>query len=209
MKISKIILLIFGLSGCCSLCKKSDVATYLMDQNFKDYTLFPIGSYWIYAENISKADDSVYLYQQEVRINDSQKIHSYNYEQFNQSLGTTFFNDTLLGGAEAESYYDTIFFFYTERYSSNLSATNLQFFSKIAAGTSLDFADDSRIKYIGEFDSLVADGVEYRHERVFENSIQADDRLPQKIYYSKGIGVVRKELFNGQVWNLKRYFINR
>ena len=180
-----------------------------MDQDFKDYTLFPVGSYWIYSENISKEYDSVYLYQQEVGINDSHKIHSYSYENFGQSLGTTFFNDTLFGGSATERYYDTIYFLYSERYLSNYVITNLQFFNKMAAGTTLDFADDSQVKYTGELNSFTADGIEYRNVRVFENLIQTDDRLPKKIYYAKGIGVVRKDLFNGQIWNLKRHFINR
>lgn len=200
----------FLVSSCCLSCRDDSAPTYLMDQDFKDYTLFPVGSYWIYSENASQEYDSVYLYQQEIRINESQKIHSYNYEQFDQSLGSTFFRDTLVGGSSIERYKgEDKYCLYAERYLSNFVVTNLQFFNKISAGSTLDFADDSQVKYIGEFNSFIGDGIERQNVRVFENLIQTDDRLPKKIYYAKGIGVVRKELFNGQTWNLKRNFINR
>jgi len=41
------------------------------------------------------------------------------------------------------------------------------------------------------------------------NKIKSYDTQPQTIYYAKNIGVIKKELFNGQVWELKRYFINK
>jgi len=196
------------LSGCCEFCRV-DAPTYVMDQDFKDYTLFPVGSYWIYSEDITKEYDSVYLYRQEVRMSDSYKIHSYKYEYFDQSLGSTFFNDTLSGGSAAERYYDTVYFSYAERYLSNFVVTNLQFFNKVAAGTTLDFSDDSQVKYTGELNSFVVGGIEYQNVRIFENRVLTDDRLPERIYYAKGIGVIRKELFNGQIWNLERHLINR
>jgi len=102
MKLLKVILfLILVPSACCEFCK-DDAPTYFMDQDFKDFSLFPVGSHWIYAEELSDEYDSVYLYQQEVRINDSQKIYFYSYEQFDQSLGSTFFRDTLIGGSSIE-----------------------------------------------------------------------------------------------------------
>lgn len=209
MKVEKLtVLLMLALAGCCEFCREN-APTYLMDQDFKDYTLFPVGSYWIYSEDILNGYDSVYLFRQDISMTDSYRIHSYRYDYFRQSSGTTFFNDTLFGGSGTERYDDSIYYQYAERYVSNFLVTNIQFFNRIPAGTILDLTDDSQVKYIGEFVSFTAGGIEWKSVRGFENLVQTDDRLPRKIYFAKGIGVVRKELFNGQTWNLERYNINR
>lgn len=31
---------------------------------------------------------------------------------------------------------------------------------------------------------------------------------PYKAYYARGIGIIRKEMYNGDVWTLEEYFIN-
>ncbi len=73
----------------------------------------------------------------------------------------------------------------------------------------MNFAEDSEVKYIGQLPSYYANGVAYTDVKVFENLIAAHTNLPRKLYFARGVGIIRKELFNGQNWELRRYHINR
>ena len=206
-------LMAFLLSGCFIFCQDcgqdKDAPTYKLEQEFKDYVLFPIGSYWIYYESALQEIDSVYLYDQEIRVNKSQKIFPYNYEQLDQNQGSSYFNDSLFGGSSTEKYFGQVINLYAERYLSNPNVTNLQFFNNVEAGTTLDFSEISMVTYLGEIETYAIGSSLYINVRVFENLIEVDGRLPRKIYYAPNIGIIRKELFNGQVWNLKRYYVNQ
>jgi hypothetical protein len=203
-----VLVFVVTISGCCFDCRNDNGPTYLMDQDFKDFVLFPSGSYWVYTNNAGSMD-SLYLYFQETRIDKSHKIYPFNHEGFTQNLSSSFYKDTLFGGGGAMKNYDTILFTYNERYISNSSVTGLQFYNKKKPGSVLDYAEDSKVKYIGVLSGYYVNGVQYSDVKVFENFIAADVNLSRKIYYVKGIGVIRKELFNGQEWDLKRYHINK
>jgi hypothetical protein len=208
-----LLLLALLLSACCmddcNFFGREAAPTYLMDQDFKDYTLFPVGSYWIYASGSGEID-SVYLYRQDIGIDESRKIFPFNCEGFNQNLGSSYFADTLFGGGGVSlRSNDTTFYIYAERYLSNFLITNVQFFNQAKPGESLVFTSASELRYLSELDSYFIGKIEYTHVRAFENLIPTEARLPKKIFYARGIGIIRKELYNGQIWNLKRYFINK
>jgi hypothetical protein len=201
-----VLLFLLTISGCCFECKDKNTPTYLMDGDFKDYLYFPVGSYWVYTDNAGN-NDSIYLYLQNHEINSRQTAYRFNFEQFSQNFSSSYFKDTLLGGAMAMKSYDTVLFTYTEGFISN--SPSLQFFDKKNPGYVMDFADNSAVKYVGLFPSYYANGIKYEDVKAFENLIATDPNLPRKIYYARNIGAIRKELFNGQVWEIKRYHINR
>jgi hypothetical protein len=190
-------------------CDNENAPTYLLDNDFKGHIVFPIGSYWIYTDEVGRKD-SVLLYQLSIELIDSRKIHNYNYQLLKQNLSSSFHKDTLFwgSGTEKDRNSDTVIHEYSERFLSNVIVTNVQFFNNVKPGTQFTFSANNEVKYLEELESFTIDGVNYHNVRVFENLKMEDDRLPQKVYYAKNVGIIRKELFNGQVWNLKRYFIN-
>ena len=44
-----------------SCCKKPKIPTYYMPQEFKDYVDFPVGSWWVYEDSVTKKLDTVSL----------------------------------------------------------------------------------------------------------------------------------------------------
>ena len=214
LSLIRITILPFLATNCgliCRDCSREPVPVYMMDEEFKAYVVFPNESYWIYV-NQDIEEDSVRIFKQEISINTSPNDFPFDYEQLFQHTASSFFNDTLLGSGIADEIFpdNRIFYAYAEKYLSNYLVTGVQYFSKHQPGDMIHFTDDSKLLYALSYPQFEVEGVIYNDVKVFENLIPlSDGRLPHKIYYSRYVGVIRKELYNGQVWNLKRYFINK
>jgi hypothetical protein len=77
-------------------------------------------------------------------------------------------------------------------------------------GAIMHSAHDSELLYSQHISQLEVEGVAYDDIKVFENLNEIQNiRVIYKVYHARHVGVIRKELYNGQVWNLKRYFINK
>ncbi|MBX9851379.1 MAG: hypothetical protein K2X86_06425 [Cytophagaceae bacterium] len=195
----------FLLSTSCK--KEKERPVYYMDQEFKNYTLFPVGSYWVYENSASGMEDSIYLYWQEYKVYEPNNFN-FNFEGFKQTLSSSYYQDTITGGGDAfdkkNKGYDT----FAERYISNFLVVNIQFFSPASVKDTFNYNESMRTVYETYYDSLLVEGVWFKEVRLFNNLYQEASSQPKYIYYSKNVGVIRKELFNGQIWNLKRYHIN-
>jgi hypothetical protein len=189
-------------------CDKENYPTYRMEADFKDYVLFPVGSYWVYNQEGNIRRDSIYLFNQIVSMNETRKIYRFNYEQFVQNMSSSYYKDTLVGAGGAEKDGDLICFLYTEGFLSTSLERNLQFYTKHDPGSTLDFTESMRVKYTETLNTYSVNGHQYNDVKVFESTIIRDALMTRKIYYARGVGVIRKELFNGQVWNLQRYKVN-
>ena len=75
--------------------------TYYMSQEFKDYVLFPEGSWWVY-ENQYGQIDSINLYSQDTEIKDGKDDYPYNFEWVNQNLFSSHYNDTIYAWGDHE-----------------------------------------------------------------------------------------------------------
>jgi hypothetical protein len=71
-----------------------------MDQDFKDYILFKVGSYWIYKDSASGAIDSVYLYNQEIDMYKGNDKVRYNMEEFSENLYSTYYDTLIASGGK-------------------------------------------------------------------------------------------------------------
>jgi hypothetical protein len=173
--------------------KEKQYPTYYMDQEFKDYTLFKVGSYWVYQDSATKQIDSVYLYKQTIAVSNYGKEIGYNAEYFREELRSSLF-DTLLGGGGKP----------LEKAGHTYRFGRLN-----------DFLNSSVFFYVGinKFSNIellkLVDTMNHTQVKVFKIEQEEYSYQPHKTYYSKHIGLVRSELFNGQVWNLIRYHVTQ
>ncbi|MBX9851905.1 MAG: hypothetical protein K2X86_09115 [Cytophagaceae bacterium] len=201
------ILLSFLLFGCPPKKEEPRLTTYL-DQEFKDYMFYPDGSYWVYEHESMGWEDSVYLYSQLLAIEEPHNL-SNNYERIVLRYGSTFNLDTfhIIGHARdlpiGRPCYSNILF------TSNFLAVNIPFFSKRDIGYVFEYNENINSTYTAYYDSLEILSKYYYKVKVFEMTGSSDSRLPKKIFHAEKTGIIRKELFNGQIWNLKRHFINQ
>jgi hypothetical protein len=184
--------------------KEKEYPTYYMDQEFKDYTLFKVGSYWVYQDSASKQIDSVYLYKQEITINDRRKAVNYNYEQFTENLKSSLY-DTLVG--EGLKLSESGGFVYGILRLNDFTNYASSYFQTPTIGE-LDPLYRI-IKYQTYRNDTTISNKNYTQVKVFEANQQSFSYQSHKIFYSKHLGLVRKELFNGEVWNLIRHHVTQ
>ncbi len=80
----------------CIPSKKENRRVYLMNEEFKSYVVFPKGSYWVYEEKNSGAQDSIYILEKYLNIG-SYKYYDYDYESLAYYLYSSYTKDTLYG----------------------------------------------------------------------------------------------------------------
>lgn len=203
---SVIILLTSALS--CSNCERNEnVPIYYMSDEFKSYVVFPKGSYWVYEEVSSQALDSVYLYRSTIEIkNESDKL-GYNYQEFLGIYKSSYLSDSISGFAYPE-FDDQKFYEYTEGSLSDFLNRPIIFFGDNSVGYKHKYTDDFTVEYEAFLESMEIQGEVYGNVKVFKHNIQYFSYQSERIYFAKDIGIIKRELFNGQVWELKRHFIN-
>ena len=92
-----------------------------------------------------------------------------------------------------------------QKRSGNPSSEVLDFFSLKPVGYILDLSGSLKMKYDTVRDVLV-DSLPYTNVKIFQNLVTpSNHKLPRELWYAKNVGLVRKELFNGEVWNLTKY----
>jgi hypothetical protein len=90
------------------------------------------------------------------------------------------------------------------------TSTKCVFFSNKSVGDTYNywFYPDNVVTYQESLPTYTLEGKIYNEVMVFESrytgsSVPFDDvRLPVKVYFAKHIGIIRKEMKNGDVWNL-------
>jgi len=174
--------------------------TYYMSQEFKDYVLFPVGSFWVYQNTSSGIEDSIFLFKQEIKIMEAApNEREFNCEVFEQNFYSSV-NETLIGGGGviipgAPDVY----------HLSKEWGFYYQFFAPASVG---DMEPHYKIlKYVANYDTLNINGNNFYEIRVFENLKQYNNQ-PKKFYYARNVGLIKIELFDGTIWEIKKYFIN-
>lgn len=202
--LSTIFLMIVCSGNVCTCRKSPPKPQYVMSQEFKDYTLFKNGSWWVYNRANSTDTDTMTVIKRDVEIADPSYI-SYKWEQYLLHLKSTYYkNDTiiLLGDVSSPLDFDTDYSRYL--YSTSFSSFLITFFSNKPLKYRLSLYDNMETEYREFHNSITLNGITYNNVKVFEifSRVPIDQRLPRVIHYAKNIGIVRKELWNGQVWNL-------
>ena len=186
-------------------CEKDpppEKTSYFMDEEFLDHTIFKPGSWWVYEKDTMTPTDSVYVIKSEV-TNMSHDSVDYNWQRSVMEFKSSLNNDTItsLGDLVEESFT----YYSKQKRSGNPSSEVLDFFSLKPVGYILDLSGSLKMKYDTVRDVLV-DSLPYTNVKIFQNLVTpSNPKLPRELWYAKNVGLVRKELFNGEVWNLTKY----
>jgi hypothetical protein len=136
-------------SGCCKNCPQ-----YYTDQEFREYLVFPIGSYWIYQDSATSNTDSIYLFSQHFEMRDLKDIYGYA-KYLEQKFSASFNNDTILkfGGAQEYERFGTCFYNEGNPYDSSY----ISFFSNKNVGDSIWWVPNT-LKYSAFYTSKNFEG---------------------------------------------------
>jgi hypothetical protein len=156
----------------------------------------------VYQDSATKQIDSVYLYKQEITINDRRKAVDYNYEQLQESLNSSLYGG--LVGGRGLPIAGAGYLYNLTRLNDFLNTNTCYFSGKVGEVG----ASNSDIKFIEIRDSINYEK-KFVNVKIFQNQIQEFSYQASKVFYSKHVGLLRKELFNGQVWNLIRYHVTQ
>lgn len=204
----KKLIFIFSILACMSAdChKKKDNPTYFMPQEFKDYVVFPQGSYWIYEDSISGITDSMYLQMQTTKIMEPPGYNDwgYNYEYIEEQLYSSYKNQINSRVSR-----------YNEFISNNENGSYMYyglyplFISNISIGIGCD-----NLKYIQFLDSLLIKNIWLKNIKVFSNIDPIGNIKSIKTFFCRNIGLVKMEINDNtdttglKIWELKKYHIN-
>jgi hypothetical protein len=199
MKPKKILFLILAIICCIAAdCgKDNDKPTYYMPQDFKDYVMYPVGSYWIYEDSVSGDIDSIYLLSYETYIFETGHSSSFNYERLEQTFYSSYWLKQCLGISMVEYNTNPLIYIYKGLLG--------YYFGDCNVGTNIQHGE-----YLAYSDSLKINNKWYKTVKCFSYTY---NQKFSKYYWSKDIGGIRKEEYTSStdtimVWNLKKYYIN-
>ena len=193
-------------SGNYSCIKNKKRHLYTFSQEFKDYTLFKANSWWVYRLEGGSTTDSVYVFQSDVGVATPNHL-SYNYESYVIQSRSVFLGENIIqsGVAGTPDVYDSDFQRLT--YSTSLGADIVSYFSNKNTGYKFLLFPSHETLYKESLATITINTVTYNNVKVFEaiKASSTDQRLPKLVYFAPNIGIVKKELYNGQVWNLVKH----
>lgn len=189
--------IILFLGSCCK-----DVVTYMVPKNFKQYFYFPAGSYWVYKNQFG-AYDTLTLLGTDSRIS---KMHAESCDEYEQitanyissnagkfNISTTYISDFML--CELNKNY----------------FTELTDFAKYTSGEQKAQSCSSDIEWWIE-DTVISNYKNYFDVVVNETTSFIPPSItdfPIKGYFKENIGLIKRELQNGEIWELIDYKINK
>ena len=178
--------------------KSEEKPIYYLNQMMKDYVIFPEGSWWVYEDSASGVVDTITVTYSKNEIVDRRNLDIvYEYQLIKYK--SSHYNTEILAGAGGQG---------ASRYSENHPPTfipTVMFFSSDEA--------DSASLYTGylvrhQLDSLQLEETVYKEVLQFTTTKFQHNLVPEFTFYAPHVGLIRKQLFNGTIWNLKAYYIN-
>ena len=188
-------------------CKKSDTTFYTpLSQEFLSYFAFPTGCWWVYKEINTGKTDSFYVERFNIE-NQSDPKGGANHQSLIYNLnggkyyshgggGATYSkkSDTSIEYSYVESYYGVNGFYYSSQ----------RFLYPAWPGKQGSVLNISK-----HFDSINIQGSFYHDvyssgytSQAYLNPIKAE-------YYCKNVGVIRREFYDGTIWELTKYHLNK
>jgi hypothetical protein len=189
MKTRIILLLFLGFLFILNSCKKpEELPTYYIPQEFKDYVVFPVGSYWVYKDSVSGVLDTVTLQEQTFSITEIDL--GYKEERLSQTYYYSI-KDTLYMAISEFDEFGQIFQ-YRDYWNFFFVYANIGYTS---------WNDISVVSYS---DSMTVNGVPYLDVYCISRP-----SLGTKYYYywSDEIGLIKKTDI-ASVWELVNYNVN-
>lgn len=190
------------LTGAC-IKKEKEYPTYYFGQEYRDYVIYKPGSYWIYEEAATEKIDSIYLYEQSTNIDYATSKINYNSESISEKKTSSLYGTLSFGGRVVS---ENGMGEYTNFPVSDYVHRNVDYFDGKIDQTALEA---SYTLYVEKRDSIEFNKLKFYEVKIFENKMQIYSDQPFKTYYAKHVGLVRTELFDGQVWNLVRYKVSQ
>ena len=184
----------------------------------KDYFLFDVGSYWVYEEENSGMIDSMYVTESSFGpycYNSNIVIHSdfdgYNYH-FWSKLATS--GCPTCGLIPKNKH--CVFINKSKTKPGDFVSESCCFFTYAGVGDwiysyGLQYNYDNILLIESLHDSLEIDGkLFFDVVCVSEEHTASEDAQMTKHYYSKGVGLIKKELVDSnQIWNLVNYHVEK
>lgn len=195
-KISILLFIIFGIfimSSC-----EEERTVYTLDQEIKDYTYFPVNSYWVYLDSVSNELDTCRIIGSEIKKYASDD-DSYDYEYFSEFVYSTYkkANFLFIGTSEFYPKYQTCVL--------NKYGYGPMFFSNKFKGFNYN-----NLYYVEDLDSLAVGQRWYKNIKVFKymkNPVDTADY--EKYYFVRRIGMIKKYNNKEQVeWDLIDFYLN-
>ncbi len=179
--------------------KSEEKPTYYLNQMMKDYVIFPVGSWWVYEDSASGVLDTITVtYSNNKMVDRSNLDIIYEYQLINYN--SSYYKTEILAGARGGMNYT-----YDESPPPTFKPT-IMFFSYPEG--------DSLLLYSGylireKLNNLQIKDSAYNEVLKFTTTKFQHNLVPEFTYYAPHVGLIRKQLFNATVWNLKTYFINQ
>jgi hypothetical protein len=199
---------IFVLTGCPDFGNCSHPRKLHLDTEVKSYFDYNKGSYWIYESDSGSMDTIV------IAKRDSNQVHC----------------DGIHGGADGPEYF-VLMYSLTSTYKpgdiqsfevnpseSELANGNktstisyklqnqgrgiVNFFSNAEPGA---LSPVDNVQFVWHFDSTQIHNVVYKEIKVFESIGTLDPGQDKFTWWAKGVGVIKRQLFNGTTWSLTQY----
>jgi hypothetical protein len=199
--------IILFLTACLFLsCQKPEPNIYLLSQKIKAYTLFKQGTKWIYKQEGQVALDTQIVAKEVTELRKMNKINDDRSEVHERDIYSTFFKSTFsCMSGKARNNTSENFESYTEVFYTSYFDVRCLFFVDMPVGY---FYENGPTTYISYHPTYTVEGKTYNEVMVFEaktaleNTGQLELRLPKKVWFAKNVGIIKRELSNGQVWNL-------
>jgi hypothetical protein len=178
----------------CDRCKNKPCEDGIpISAEFKSYCVFPVGSYWIYENQVTSERDTVTILSYESKVEPSS-----NNNQTCTETAILRLNSTLQGHLD--------FVVGTDRTSPDVWQNKLFLFASNGSGSLRFLLPDN--DYMLEYDTLTINGVLHNDVFIYQsNLLGAGDPIDKEVFV-KGLGVVYRQFANGDEYNLVEYQLN-
>ncbi len=208
MKFLKVIglILVLWLPGCG--CKDSEMVTVLLSEEFKRYTDFPVGSWWVY-EKIDEpgVTDSIYIYRT-IQVIQSQRDECDDYEKLvlnavkiNSGMADTIIYE-IFPRPPVNPNDPKYYLFYTV-VAKGILDNDLLFFPN-EMGEKSEFQNNFEITK--KASDMIVNGNNYIETittfHLFEKFVISET-------YAQDVGVIRRVYRDSSIYELKTFFINK
>ncbi len=191
-----------------SSCKKNKAETVLIPQEFKDYTVFPEGSWWVYKEIHTGEKDSSYVFFDTTGIGWDEK-RGYNAEGSQQLIIRR--NDTINKIIGSQDRFTHI---YREISSMNTQVTTYVLFNPIdSIGQQAPIQGgviiQDKTPTLSVQNQLYQDIIVTSFKGVVsENPVNNMGWHIHTATFARSVGMVRIQYFDGTIWELVDYHIS-
>ncbi|MEZ4883291.1 MAG: hypothetical protein R3E32_01050 [Chitinophagales bacterium] len=198
-----------------SSCKKNNAETVHIPQEFKDYTVFPEGSWWIYEEKHTGIKDSTYTYFSKCKFSDGRRFYGRDFgevescEFVNVSRGDSITSQSIfLGKNEDKSY---IYIYIETNHSKTQTLNNHLLIHPIDSLPQQVPTQGGHIITALD-DTLSVGGRQYFNtiSTSTDGVVSENGAVPFNIktcIFAKGIGKVYIHYHDGTIWELVDYHI--